>query len=129
MKPITLEWIEKAEADFVAAQREYRARKNPLYDISCFHAQQCAEKYLKAKLEEHTIVFSKTHDLLVLLEMLLPLEPTWFILQEDMSILTGFAVAFRYPGISATKAMAKDVLQRCQRVRQSVRESFGLSLP
>ena len=66
MKPITLEWIEKAEHDFLAAKREYSARNNPLYDISCFHSQQCVEKYLKGYLEENGIAFIKTHDLVVL---------------------------------------------------------------
>ncbi len=46
MKPLTQEWIHKAEADFSSAQRELRARKNPNYDAACFHAQQCVEKYL-----------------------------------------------------------------------------------
>ena len=50
MKPITQEWIDKAEGDWATLMREYRARKNPNYDAVCFHAQQCAEKYLKARL-------------------------------------------------------------------------------
>lgn len=48
MKPLTQEWVNKAEADFSSAQRELRARKNPNYDAACFHAQQCVEKYIKA---------------------------------------------------------------------------------
>jgi HEPN domain-containing protein len=41
--------VTKAEGDFLTAGRELRARKSPNYDAVCFHAQQCAEKYLKAK--------------------------------------------------------------------------------
>ena len=44
MKPLTREWVDKAEGDFVTVTREYRARKSPNYDAACFHAQQCAEK-------------------------------------------------------------------------------------
>ena len=40
MKPITLEWVAKAEGDWNTAQREYRARQRPNYDAACFHAQQ-----------------------------------------------------------------------------------------
>jgi HEPN domain-containing protein len=69
MKPITLEWINKAEGDWTSAQREYRARQRPNYDASCFHAQQCAEKYLKARLEEAGIAFGRTHNLTSLLLM------------------------------------------------------------
>ena len=50
MKASALEWIEKAEADFISAGREYRARKQPNHDAACFFAQQCVEKYLKALL-------------------------------------------------------------------------------
>jgi len=48
MKPITAEWVAKAEGDFATLERESRVRKHPNYDGICFHAQQCAEKYLKA---------------------------------------------------------------------------------
>ena len=34
--------------------------------VACFHAQQCAEKYLKAILISRQVAFSKTHDLLLL---------------------------------------------------------------
>jgi len=44
--------IDKAEGDFIAALTLYRARKHPNYDTACYHTQQCAEKYLKARLEE-----------------------------------------------------------------------------
>ena len=39
MKAAAREWIEKAEADFSSAGREYRARKNPNYDAACFFTQ------------------------------------------------------------------------------------------
>jgi hypothetical protein len=32
MKPAAREWIAKAEADFLSAQREYRARNRPNFD-------------------------------------------------------------------------------------------------
>jgi HEPN domain-containing protein len=48
----TKEWIDKAEGDWISALLLYRARKHPNYDNACFHAHQCAEKYLKVRLEE-----------------------------------------------------------------------------
>lgn len=51
MKQRTIEWIEKAEGDISIAMREMAASE-PVWDGICFHAQQCAEKYLKALLEE-----------------------------------------------------------------------------
>jgi hypothetical protein len=55
MKPTTFEWIYKAVEDWHVAQMSYRARKHPSYDATVFHAQQCAVKYLKARLEEAAI--------------------------------------------------------------------------
>lgn len=58
-------WVEKAEEDFALAQSASR-RKKPLITGMCFHAQQCAEKYIKALLVSKEADFPKTHDLLML---------------------------------------------------------------
>ena len=126
MKPITLEWISKAEEDWHVAQMSYHARKHPSYDATVFHAQQCVEKYLKARLEEAGISFGRTHDLLVLHQLILPLEPGWVVLQPLLIFLNPFAVAYRYPGITATKADAKDALRNCREIRRVIRMGFGL---
>ncbi len=126
MKQITKEWIDKAEGDWASTQREVRARKNPNYDAACFHAQQCAEKYLKARLQEAGIRFGKTHDLVNLLKLVLPVEPTWATLRPDLDVLTVFAVDYRYPGNSATRPDAKEAMKRCRRVRGAIRHWFGL---
>lgn len=126
MKPITQEWIAKAEGDFAVAQREIRARKNPSYDAACFHSQQCAEKYLKARLQEAGINFGKTHDLTNLLGLVLSVEPTWNTLQQDLIVLTDFAVDYRYPGSLAGKTEAQDAVKRCRRIRRTIRQTFGL---
>ena len=72
MNELAKEWVHKTEADFVSCGRELRARKNPNYDDACFHAQQCAEKYLKAFMTLHNLRFERTHDLLKLLNGILP---------------------------------------------------------
>jgi len=70
MNGVVSEWMEKAEGDFRTAEREMRARKAPNYDAVCFHAQQCAEKYLKAFLVHRQIPFRPIHDLEMLLELI-----------------------------------------------------------
>jgi len=126
MQPLTLEWIEKAEGDWDSAQREYRARKRPNYDSCCFHAQQCAEKYLKARFEEAGIAFSKTHDLIVLLTDVLAVEPNWRVLQQHLAALNIYSVAFRYPGNKASKINAANAVKDCRAVRRTIRQSFSL---
>ncbi len=126
MRPTAAEWISKAEGDFAILERECRARKNPSYDGACFHAQQCAEKYLKARLCEAGIGFSKIHDLVALLEQVLEVEPAWETLREDLAFLSDFAVAFRYPGESADRESALDARRRCGIFRRAAREALGL---
>lgn len=126
MKPITREWVKKAEGDFATAQREIRARKNPNYDAACFHSQQCVEKYLKALLQEADIPFGKTHDLSALLDLVLAIEPSWDVLREDLRALTVFAVGYRYPGDAADKDIAHEAVSRCRKVRRTIRHSLSL---
>ena len=77
MTPLTQEWVDKAEEDWNAAQTLSRARNHPGYSAACFHTQQCAEKYLKARLQEANIVFSKTHNLIFLHNLVSSVEPGW----------------------------------------------------
>ena len=59
MTPLTVEWVEKAEGDRATALRELRASHAPNYDAVCFHAQQCIEKYLKARTEAANLTVDK----------------------------------------------------------------------
>jgi len=106
----------------------YRARKYPNYDGSCFHAQQCAEKYLKARLEEAGVDFPRTHNLVHLLSLALTPEPSWTMLDLDVQNLTIHAVAIRYPGPSASRSDARDAIANCRSVRSAVRMALGLPL-
>ena len=127
MKPSTREWVEKAEADFGTARRELRARRHPNFDAACFHAQQCVEKYLKARLVEADIRFAKIHDLQELLDVVLPVEPLWEAFRTKLGELTSFAVAFRYPGESATRELAKTAVADCTAIRTTIRAGLGLA--
>ena len=128
MNPSTIEWIEKAEDDWDSAQRLYRVRVRIQYDAACFHAQQCAEKYLKARLNEAGLSFNKTHDLPALLKQAVTIEPSWVALQPAAIFLADFAVKFRYPGHRATKTQAKQALKDCREMRRVIRTAFGLPI-
>ena len=88
MKPLAAEWVSKAEGDYAIVERESRARKNPSYDGIRFHAQQCAEKYLKARLCQAGIRFEKVHDLPALQEQVRPVEPLWESYRADLAYLS-----------------------------------------
>lgn len=126
MKPITAEWVEKAEGDFHTMERESRARKAPNYDAVCFHAQQCAEKYMKARLVEAGISFPKIHDLVAILELVLPLAPKWEIFRKELATITDYAANFRYPGERADREMAVEAKKFCRRFRKQARRALDL---
>ena len=118
-------WISYAEDDFAAAKTLLRQKKPMLFG-SCFHAQQCAEKYLKALLLLKDIEFPKTHDL-----------PTLNTLCEQAGIFTGFdlqmlvdltrhAVQTRYPGNQPTMEEAKEALRITIEIRKFARTYLGL---
>jgi HEPN domain-containing protein len=55
-------WAMRAEEDYLLCRSALR-RKVPLLYGATFHAQQCAEKYLKALLVVYGRAFPRTHDL------------------------------------------------------------------
>ena len=126
MNQITSEWVAKAEGDFATAQRELVVPDRPNYDAVCFHAQQCAEKYLKAFLQEANINFPKTHDLADLLSLALSIQPTWTSMTADLNTLSAFAVEYRYPGDSADLSEAREAFQKCEDVRLIIRQTLHL---
>lgn len=127
MKPATREWVRCAEEDFDVAAALLRRRSRIAANSIGFHCQQCAEKYLKARLEETGVSPPKTHDLVALLQLLLPVEPLWAAFAPALRRLNDYAVKFRYPGHVATKVDARRALQACRSIRADVR--LGLGLP
>jgi HEPN domain-containing protein len=66
MKPVTKEWLDRADDDLSVAE-EIIENEN-LTNMVAFHAQQAVEKILKAMIEEYDIGFVKTHKLDFLLQ-------------------------------------------------------------
>ena len=126
MTPLTAEWVAN-EGDRATALRELHADYAPNYDAVCFHTQQFIEKYLKARLQEANIGIEKTHNLSRLLDLLLPVEPTWDMLRSYLLALTLYAINFRYPGDSANKEEAREAMRLCRKIRLRVRRGMGLT--
>lgn len=127
MKPLTKEWIDKAEGDFATATRELRARKNPNYDAVCFHVQQCSEKYLKALLQEHDLEFGKSHHLAPLLDKAVTVNPFLETMRPALLTLNAFAVDFRYPGEAADRELAVRAVKLCRDIRARIRDALVIS--
>ena len=126
MNPLTVEWVDKAERDYLTAGREVRVRRRANWDAVCFHAQQSAEKYLKAFLHHHNITFPKTHDLIELLELCLSSDASFEFQRGALILLNRYAVSYRYPGASADKDEAKSAYNTIKSVRTFMRVKLGL---
>jgi HEPN domain-containing protein len=126
MNPLTLEWIEKAEGDMITTQREYRARNRPNYDAACFHAQQTAEKYLKAWLQESGKDIPRIHNLVELGSLCIEIDTTFSILEPELRGLDGYAVRTRYPGQNAHKSEAMEAVKISKGIRKFIRTKLGL---
>ncbi len=99
----------------------------PSYDAVCFHAQQCAEKYLKAYLAEHDVPFPRTHMLVDLLTLCLTVETEFESLRQQLEDLSVFGVQVRYLGFDATHEAAEHALAAASRVRTFARKKFDLN--
>ena len=82
---------------------------------------------MKARLVDADVFFRKTHDLLNLLDDISNIEPVWTDLEERLGELTIFAVAYRYPGFSATKEQSAKSVKNCRSIRELVRQALNLS--
>jgi HEPN domain-containing protein len=90
-------WVEKAENDFRNAEYVLTLEENCPFDTVSYHCQQCAEKYLKAALICRNVEFPRTHDLVVLFNLLQKAEPLPLRI-EDVQPLNRYSIEARYPG-------------------------------
>jgi HEPN domain-containing protein len=118
-------WCERAEEDFTLARAALR-RKQPLAAGACFHAQQCAEKYIKALLISKGADFPKTHDLLMLNNLCSAAGIFLEIDPKHLNTLTDYAVRTRYPGNDPTADDAKEAIKLAKLVRNFARNFLGL---
>jgi len=87
-------WLRKAESDLTNSGMCLDAGQ--ALDTACFHAQQAAEKYLKAHLTAHEIDFPFIHNLEKLVELCAQRDPSFLDLKVLSQELTPYAVELRY---------------------------------
>jgi len=116
------EWVGKAENDLKAAVYVLQSGKGCPTDTVCFHAQQAAEKYLKALLTARGIAFPKTHNIRKLVEML-PGETQLNLSEDEQDELTDYATGARYPGWGEIALSdSRRALAIARRLRRDVRK-------
>ena len=102
-----LEWLNYARSDLALAQADI---EEALPALQCFHAQQAAEKAIKAVLISVAFDFPYTHDLGHLAA--LTIEQGFAFPDElrQVTMLTQYAIVTRYPG--AGNLVTEDEKQR-----------------
>ncbi|MDP2976130.1 MAG: HEPN domain-containing protein [Anaerolineales bacterium] len=126
MNELTKEWVDKAEDDFHSADLLLHAGEVPIPNTACFHCQQCAEKYLKAYLQEHMVEFDRKHDLIPLLNLCVSLDKDFQVIKSDLQKLDRYAVIVRYPGINIKAETAEAALDAAERIRGFVRKKLNV---
>ena len=89
------EWLSKAERDLELAKHSLELG---YYDFASFHAQQCAEKALKAFLVARGEPIRRTHDIGELIILCSEADSDFMkLFDKDVDLLTAYAVEARYP--------------------------------
>jgi len=121
-------WLVKARNDLITCQTMI-ARNPPISDVACFHAQQCAEKALKAFLVSVDAHVERTHDLPRLIALCAQFDPDFQNLMGNAAELTDYAVTSRYPDdwrdIPLSEAI--ESVQKAETIVAFVVKKLGLS--
>jgi HEPN domain-containing protein len=90
-------------------------------DTACFHAQQAAEKYLKAYLTSRDVSFPFTHDLEVLIDICSEEDASFGDLYGMADLLTPYAVTLRYdPDFWPEEPTVQEALDAAETIREFV---------
>lgn len=121
---IVKQWIEYAEEDLRLARHGLKIRSSCPYKLIAFHAQQCAEKYLKAFLALKQVDFPYTHNIALLLELCSPYAE-WAKKMQMAAALTQYAVTARYPGKgTVNKKEAVQAVETADYVRKILKKTL-----
>ncbi len=91
------EWATHADDDLRVAEHTLKLKHQCPFRLVAYHAQQCAEKYLKGFLVLHGVDFPYTHNIARLLELCAE-HGARTEDYKDAEELTPFAITARYPG-------------------------------
>ncbi len=121
LRDLVRQWLRHAEEDLLVAQ-ELMERDRLSYNPVGFHAQQAAEKFLKALLTRHGLAFPKTHSIRILLELALPVLPDLYDRLQHAHTLTPYGVEIRYPrgGPSLSREEGAEAVRLASDVRSEV---------
>lgn len=115
-------WLAKAEEDYSVAEH-LLSENTPYLGTIGLHAQQAAEKFLKAVLVHYQVEFPKTHDLGKLLDLIAMVNAPLADALRDATALNPLGSTMRYPSDlpELTPEDARAALALAAKVRNAVR--------
>jgi len=124
--PVWQAWITRAENDLLNIRNNLAAKVTP-WDTVCFHAQQAAEKALKAFLVARGETPPHTHDLVFLLSQCETYDATLGNLAQGCEQLTYYGVHSRYPDdiYEPQESEARELARLAEEIVASVRLRLG----
>ena len=124
-RDLVRQWLAKAEGDLGVAR--HLATESTYFAAAAFHAQQAAEKHLKALLVAHQVEFPKTHDLEELLDLIAAVDAALSDSLRDAALLTPYGVEARYPSDAPapTAAEARRAIAVAEKVREAIERALG----
>jgi len=91
------DWLQFAEADLASAEHVLSGQKPCPYWIVAYHAQQCAEKALKAFLISREQEYEYSHDLRLLMDSCEQAGADWVARVRPSEKIMTFSVVAKYP--------------------------------
>ena len=116
-------WLAKAANDMLNIENNVAADNIP-WDTVYFHAQQAAEKTIKAYLAYHSLPITRTHDLVALLSKATEIESSLKQLTGVCQRLNYYAVSSRYPDdlYEPDEKEGKEMVIISQEIQETVKE-------
>jgi HEPN domain-containing protein len=118
---IVAEWLAIAEGDLATAGREFAVVEGRNLRAVALHAQQAVEKLMKAVLIQFRADAPRTHDLVLLNELLGRVGIDSVADTENLRMLTSGAVDTRYPGASVSAESAEAMLRLAREIWAKLR--------
>ena len=119
------QWLNRAHKDLVAGEVLLKGGFEDYENVG-FHAQQAAEKFIKAFLVRHQIEFPKTHNIALLRQLVANVDPELANSLAESDALTPYGVEFRYPG--DLPSLSRDEGERAVRLAEETRDLILASL-
>ena len=111
------DWLRYARSDLTTSKQMFENVYPKEVEISCFHAQQCAEKSLKACLVSKLIDPPRTHDLVELNKICKIHDSNFSTIQQYCIFLNPYGVQVRYPNeLAVDDSIVKKAIENAEKI-------------